>query len=40
MTAWHHQAELARSRADGDAPDTLITLQHPATYTAARRTLP
>lgn len=36
--AWDRQRELADARAKG-GPDTLMLLQHPAVYTAGRRTL-
>lgn len=36
-TAWQLQRDLAEARADG-GPDTLLLLQHPAVYTAGRRT--
>ncbi|MCP2165266.1 lipoyl(octanoyl) transferase LipB [Goodfellowiella coeruleoviolacea] len=36
--AWDLQRELVRARADGDGPDTLLLLEHPAVYTAGRRT--
>ncbi len=38
QAAWDLQRELADSRAAG-GPDTLLLLQHPAVYTAGRRTL-
>lgn len=40
LEAWRHQANLARQRAAGQIPDTLLLLQHPSTYTAGRRTQP
>jgi len=36
--AWDLQRELATRRADGEAADTLILLEHPDVYTAGRRT--
>ncbi len=38
-TAWQLQRELVDARVAG-GPDTLLLLQHPAVYTAGRRTLP
>lgn len=38
-TAWQLQRDLAEARADG-GPDTLLLLEHPAVYTAGRRTEP
>ena len=38
-SAWQLQRELADARVEG-GPDTLLLLQHPAVYTAGRRTLP
>ncbi|HET6733347.1 lipoyl(octanoyl) transferase LipB [Mycobacterium sp.] len=38
-TAWQLQRELADARVAG-GPDTMLLLQHPAVYTAGRRTLP
>ena len=35
--AWDHQRELAARRAAGEAPDTLLLLEHPPTYTLGRR---
>ncbi|RVW05061.1 lipoyl(octanoyl) transferase LipB [Rhodococcus spongiicola] len=40
MQAWQHQRTLATARADGVGPDTLLLLEHPAVYTAGRRTAP
>jgi lipoyl(octanoyl) transferase len=37
--AWRLQRELAEARVAG-GPDTLLLLEHPAVYTAGRRTLP
>ena len=39
LTAWHMQRELADARVAG-GPDTLLLLEHPAVYTAGRRTEP
>lgn len=38
-TAWELQRDLVEARIAG-GPDTLLTLQHPAVYTAGRRTEP
>lgn len=38
--AWQVQRELADARADGTGSDTLLLLEHPAVYTAGRRTEP
>jgi lipoyl(octanoyl) transferase len=38
--AWDLQRELAAARIAGDAPDTLILLEHPSVFTAGRRTEP
>ncbi|MBV8789525.1 MAG: lipoyl(octanoyl) transferase LipB [Mycobacterium sp.] len=38
-TAWQRQRELADARVAG-GPDTLLLLEHPAVYTAGRRTEP
>jgi lipoyl(octanoyl) transferase len=38
LEAWDLQRDLAARRAAGDAPDTLILLEHPDVYTAGRRT--
>jgi lipoyl(octanoyl) transferase len=38
-TAWRLQREFADARAAG-GPDTLLLLEHPAVYTAGRRTAP
>lgn len=40
LRAWDLQRDLAAARADGDGPDTLLLLEHPAVYTAGRRTQP
>ncbi|KAA1252189.1 lipoyl(octanoyl) transferase LipB [Mycobacterium simiae] len=39
LTAWQLQRELADARVAG-GPDTLLLLEHPAVYTAGRRTQP
>jgi lipoyl(octanoyl) transferase len=39
QAAWQLQRELADARVTG-GPDTLLLLEHPAVYTAGRRTLP
>lgn len=38
--AWDLQRELALERADGTREDTILLLEHPATYTAGKRTEP
>jgi lipoyl(octanoyl) transferase len=38
--AWEMQRELHGRRVDGEAPDTLLLLEHPSVYTAGRRTEP
>ncbi|WP_241386954.1 lipoyl(octanoyl) transferase LipB [Rhodococcus sp. CH91] len=38
LEAWEKQRELANERADGIGTDTLLLLEHPAVYTAGRRT--
>lgn len=40
LTAWERQRELATSRAQGTAPDSVLLLEHPAVYTAGKRTQP
>ncbi len=40
MAAWDRQKVLATRRADDEGPDTLLLLEHPAVYTAGRRTAP
>lgn len=40
LEAWELQRELATARADGDAGDTMLLLQHPSVYTAGKRTRP
>lgn len=37
---WDLQRSLAHERAEGAAPDTILVLEHPATYTAGKRTEP
>lgn len=37
---WDLQRSLAQERADGDRGDTILLLEHPATYTAGKRTEP
>jgi lipoate-protein ligase B len=37
QAAWDLQKRLARQRAEGAIPDTLILLEHPHTYTIGRR---
>ena len=38
--AWDRQRELAQARLDGTGPDTVLLLEHPAVYTAGKRTQP
>ncbi|TQN43528.1 lipoyl(octanoyl) transferase [Blastococcus colisei] len=38
--AWAQQRELHAQRVAGEAPDTLLLLEHPPVYTAGRRTEP
>ena len=38
--AWAHQRELHARRVAGEAPDTLLLLEHPPVYTAGKRTEP
>ncbi|AOW92892.1 lipoate-protein ligase B [Rhodococcus sp. WMMA185] len=40
LPAWDRQRELAAQRAGGLGDDTLLLLEHPAVYTAGRRTEP
>ncbi|MFC9554276.1 lipoyl(octanoyl) transferase LipB [Rhodococcus sp. NPDC056960] len=40
VDAWDRQRELAAERADNVGTDTLLLLEHPAVYTAGRRTEP
>ncbi|MDE2861383.1 MAG: lipoyl(octanoyl) transferase LipB [Chloroflexota bacterium] len=35
--AWDMQRDVARRRADGELPDSLLLLEHPHTYTLGRR---
>jgi lipoate-protein ligase B len=37
LDAWEHQRELARRRALGEIPDTLLLLEHPPVFTTGRR---
>ena len=37
-STWELQAQLAKEIAAGTRPDTLLLLEHPATYTAGKRT--
>jgi len=39
-TAWERQRELATARARDSGPDTVLLLEHPAVYTAGKRTQP
>ncbi|MGH3439689.1 MAG: lipoyl(octanoyl) transferase LipB, partial [Sciscionella sp.] len=38
LPTWERQRSLAVARAGDDAPDTLLLLEHPSTYTAGKRT--
>jgi lipoyl(octanoyl) transferase len=38
--AWARQRELHAARVEGTGPDTMLLLEHPAVYTAGRRTEP
>jgi lipoyl(octanoyl) transferase len=38
--AWERQRELHAARVAGDIPDTVLLLEHPAVYTATKRTQP
>ena len=40
VAAWDRQRELAQARVDGTRPDTVLLLEHPAVYTAGKRTQP
>ncbi|WP_072688462.1 lipoyl(octanoyl) transferase LipB [Rhodococcus marinonascens] len=40
VAAWDRQRELAAERAENVGADTLLLLEHPAVYTAGRRTEP
>jgi len=40
LSAWERQRELATARAQNDGPDTVLLLEHPAVYTAGKRTQP
>ncbi len=40
LAAWDRQRELATSRAQDAGPDTVLLLEHPAVYTAGKRTQP
>jgi len=40
VAAWDRQRELAQARVDGYGPDTVLLLEHPAVYTAGKRTQP
>ncbi|NKS67697.1 lipoyl(octanoyl) transferase LipB [Rhodococcus hoagii] len=40
MEAWDRQRVIATARADDEGADTLLLLEHPAVYTAGRRTAP
>ena len=40
LTAWERQRELVAARSEGRADDTVLLLEHPAVYTAGKRTQP
>src|SRR5664279_536015 len=40
LDAWDRQRELAVARAQDAGPDTVLLLEHPAVYTAGKRTQP
>ena len=40
LDAWDRQRELAEARAQDTGPDTVLLLEHPAVYTAGKRTQP
>ncbi|MGA8112964.1 MAG: lipoyl(octanoyl) transferase LipB [Actinocatenispora sp.] len=40
QTAWERQRQLQAARIAGEAPDTLLLLEHPSVYTAGKRTEP
>lgn len=40
LSAWERQRELVTARADGTGVDTVLLLEHPAVYTAGKRTQP
>jgi lipoyl(octanoyl) transferase len=40
QAAWDRQRALSSARADGAGPDTVLLLEHPAVYTAGKRTQP
>jgi lipoyl(octanoyl) transferase len=40
QTAWDRQRQLAARRADQAGPDTVLLLEHPAVFTAGKRTQP
>ena len=40
LSAWERQRELATARAQDAGPDTVLLLEHPAVYTAGKRTQP
>ncbi|MFD8500246.1 lipoyl(octanoyl) transferase LipB [Amycolatopsis sp. NPDC059657] len=38
LEAWELQRQHVTARADGEAPDTMLLLEHPSVYTAGKRT--
>jgi lipoyl(octanoyl) transferase len=40
LDAWERQRSLAEARASDTVPDTVLLLEHPAVYTAGKRTQP
>ncbi len=40
LAAWDRQRALAQARIEGSGPDTVLLLEHPAVYTAGKRTQP
>ncbi|HCT13632.1 MAG TPA: lipoate-protein ligase B, partial [Corynebacterium nuruki] len=40
LSTWDRQAAMARKRAAGEIPDTVLLLEHPSTYTAGKRPQP
>ena len=40
LAAWEHQREVHARVVEGEAPDTVLLLEHPPTFTAGKRTDP